>query len=54
MDFIPEKSEIQLENIKVDRDPVLKSLIKDLGIRRLIPAMAAREGGKRTRGAPAQ
>lgn len=53
MDFIPEKSEIQLENIKVDRDPVLKALIKDLGVRRLIPAMAVREG-KRTRGAPAQ
>jgi hypothetical protein len=43
MDFIPEKSEIQLENIKVDRDPVLKSLIKDLGIRRLVPAMAQKQ-----------
>lgn len=39
MDFIPDKSEIQLENIRVDRDPVLKSLIKDLGIRKIIPAM---------------
>ena len=53
MDFIPEKSEIQLENIKVDRDPVLKALIKDLGVKRLIPAMAIRE--KRTnKGATAQ
>lgn len=39
MDFIPDKSEIQLENIKVDRDKVLKDLIKDLGIRKHIPAM---------------
>jgi hypothetical protein len=41
MDFIPEKSEIQLENIKID--PVLKSMIKDLNIRKLIPAMQQRE-----------
>lgn len=51
MDFIPDKSEIQLENIKVDRDPVLKSLIKDLGIRRLVPAFNRERGdSKRTRG----
>ena len=51
MDFIPERSEIQLENIKVDRDPVLKSLIKDLGIRRLVPALNnPQRGEKRTRG----
>lgn len=41
MDFIPEKSEIQIENIEIHRDPVLKSLIKDLGVRKLIPGMQA-------------
>ena len=46
MDFIPEKSEIQLENITVN--PVLKSMIKDLGVRRLIPAMQQRENKQRT------
>jgi hypothetical protein len=51
MDFIPDKSEIQVENIKVDRDPVLKALIKDLGVRRLIPALQQRkEGGNVRRG----
>jgi len=47
MDFIPEKSEIQLENIKID--PVLKSMIKDLGVRRLIPAMQQREKTRNNR-----
>jgi len=51
MDFIPDRSEIQLENIKVDRDHVLKALIKDLGIRKLVPAMnQKREGGRGGRG----
>jgi hypothetical protein len=48
MDFIPEKSEIQLENIKVDRDPILKSLIKDLGVRKLIPAMQQKQHKNKT------
>lgn len=39
MDFIPEKSELQIEDIEINRDPVLKSLIKDLGIRKLIPGL---------------
>jgi len=47
MDFIPDKSEIQVENIKVDRDPVLKSLIKDLGVRRLVPGLQRKEQGPR-------
>ena len=49
MDFIPDRSEIQVENIKVDRDPVLKSLIKDLGVRKLVPGFQRKEG-VRTRG----
>ena len=48
MDFIPERSEIQVEDIEVHRDPVLKSLIKDLGVKKHIPAMQ-REGGKKHR-----
>lgn len=38
MDFIPERSEIQVENIEV-RDPVVKQLIKELGVRRAIPGL---------------
>lgn len=39
MDFIPEKSELQIEDIEINRDPVLKAMIKDLGIRKLIPGL---------------
>ena len=47
MDFIPEKSQIQVENI-VCKDEVLKSLIKDLGVRHLVPGMKKpnNKGGK--------
>ena len=38
MDFIPEKSELQVENIEV-RDPVVKQMIKDLGLRKLVPGL---------------
>ena len=47
MDFIPEKSEIQIEKIEVKNDPVLKQMIKDLGIRRsLIPSLQGGKGNK--------
>ena len=46
MDFIPDKSEIQVENIEV-RDPVLKQMIKDLGLRKLVPGMQQNQDGKR-------
>lgn len=46
MDFIPEKSEIQIEDIEVFKDNTLKSMIKDLGIKHLIPGMAKKEGGR--------
>merc|ERR1719387_1710025 len=32
MDFIPEKSEIQVSNIEIKGDAVLKSMIRDLGL----------------------
>ena len=37
MDFIPEKSELQVENLEV-KDPVVRAMIKELGLRKLIPA----------------
>ena len=36
MDFIPEKSEIQVSNIEL-RDHAVRHLIKELGIRKAIP-----------------
>ena len=39
MDFIPERSEIQVEKIEVKNDKVLKQMIKDLGVRKLIPGL---------------
>ena len=35
MDFIPEKSEIQISNIEF-KDPVVKELIRELGIKALV------------------
>ena len=42
MDFIPDKSEIQIENIEV-KDAVIKGLIKELGIRKIIPGLKKKE-----------
>jgi len=39
MDFIPERSEIQIEKIDVRNDRVLKQMIKDLGVRKLVPGL---------------
>ncbi len=38
MDFIPEKSELQLDLIMTD-DKDVKNIIKDLGIRKIIPGI---------------
>merc|ERR1711970_1236005 len=49
MDFIPEKSEIQIDKIEVRNDQVLKQMIKDLGVRKLIPGLQKdrkRRGGQ--------
>ena len=40
MDFIPERSEIQIEKIDARNDKILKNMIKDLGVRKLIPGLA--------------
>ena len=49
MDFIPEKSEIQVSKIEVRHDQALKDLIKSLRVRHLIPSMN-QKGGRRPRG----
>ncbi len=55
MDFIPLKSELQVEEIEVHRDPVLKSMIKDLSLRKLIPGIEqGAETHKAVRNAKAQ
>jgi hypothetical protein len=49
MDFIPEKSEIQVDKIECRNDKVLKAMIKDLGVRKLIPGLRKenqRQGGR--------
>lgn len=46
MDFIPERSEIQIEKIDCRNDRVLKQMIKDLGVRKLIPGLQ-KEGGQK-------
>jgi hypothetical protein len=46
MDFIPDRSELQVENIDV-RDAVVKQMIKDLGIRRAIPGIQKKKGDAR-------
>ena len=49
MDFIPERSEIQVDKIEPKNDKVLKQMIKDLGVRKLIPGLQKdnRQGGNR-------
>jgi hypothetical protein len=44
MDFIPDQSEIQIKNIEVQKDAVLKALIKDLGVRHLVPGLQKKDG----------
>merc|ERR1712151_238425 len=45
MDFIPEKSEIQISNIK-SNDPHVKDLIRDLGIKQLVNQHNPRKQGR--------
>jgi hypothetical protein len=49
MDFIPERSEIQIANIDA-KDPVVKDLIRELGLKALVkahkPQMGAHAGKK--------
>ena len=36
MDFIPEKSELQVANLEL-KDKVVREMVKDIGLRKLIP-----------------
>ena len=36
MDFIPERSELQIDNLEL-RDKVVREMVKDIGLRKLIP-----------------
>ena len=42
MDFIPERSELQVENLEI-KDYVVRQMVKDLGLRNLIPGKKQRE-----------
>lgn len=46
MDFIPERSEIMVEDIHAD-DPDVRKLIEELGIRKLVPGMERKTRGRR-------
>jgi len=49
MDFIPDRSEIQIEDIEVNKDPVLKAMIKDLNLRHLVPSLNKKDGNVKRR-----
>ena len=36
MDFIPERSELQIENLEI-KDSAVRQMVKDLGLRKLLP-----------------
>ena len=42
MDFVPERSELQVENLEI-RDSVVRQMVKDLGLRKLIPGRQKKE-----------
>ena len=49
MDFIPERSEIQVDTIDARNDRVLKQMIKDLRVRHLIPGMERQNQNRQRR-----
>jgi hypothetical protein len=46
MDFVPEKSEIQISNID-NKDPVVKDLIRKLELKKLVKDHKPAMGGKK-------
>lgn len=36
MDFIPERSELQVENLEL-KDKVVRDMVRDIGLKKLIP-----------------
>merc|ERR1712029_67781 len=49
MDFIPEKSEIQVSNIEIKGDAVLKSMIRDLGLNKHFQGVGGQRGDRAQR-----
>ena len=41
MDFIPERSELQIDNLEL-RDKVVREMLKDIGLKKLIPGKKPR------------
>ena len=44
MDFIPERSEHQVDNLEL-KDSVVRQMVKDIGLRKLIPGRQPASGG---------
>ena len=42
MDFIPDKSELQIDNLEI-KDRVVREMLKDIGLKKLIPGKKPRE-----------
>ena len=42
MDFIPEKSEIQIDNLEI-KDRAVRDMLKDIGLKKLIPGKKPRD-----------
>ncbi len=42
MDFIPDKSELQVDNLEI-KDRVVREMLKDIGLKKLIPGKKPRE-----------
>ena len=41
MDFIPEKSELQVENLEL-KDATVRNMLKEIGLKKLIPGKPKR------------
>ena len=42
MDFIPERSELQVDNLEI-RDKIVREMVKEIGLRKLIPGKPKKE-----------
>ena len=42
MDFIPERSELQIENLEL-KDKVVREMVKEIGLKKLIPGKRDRK-----------
>jgi hypothetical protein len=42
MDFIPEKSELQIDNLEL-KDRIVREMVKEIGLKKLIPGKKPRD-----------